>query len=117
MDNLVTKKEFHQEIKRLDGSIETLANQVGKNTLEIGTLHGKVDGLRSEMHDKFNDVDNRFNEMHDKFNTVLTAINGLSSQIMDFKTEKSAGEHTFRRHEKQLDDHEIRIEKLERKAS
>jgi len=54
--------------------------------------------------------------MNGKFDVVLTAIDGLSGQINDVKTEKAAGEHTFKRHENKLNNHETRIEKLERKV-
>ena len=72
-----------------------LANQVGENTLEIQKLRG---------------------EMNDKFNMVLTAIDGLSGQISDSRTEKAAGEHTLSGHEKNLDEHGERIMQLEQKA-
>ena len=81
INKLVTKKEFQSEIRRVDGSLEMLANQVGENTLEIQKLRG---------------------EMNDKFNMVLTAIDGLSGQIGDSRTEKGAGEHTFFRHEQRF---------------
>ena len=158
LSKLVTRDEFGREIKCLDGSIEALTNQVGENTVEIGTLsgnvkelrgnvaglqgdvkelqrdvtglHGDVKELRGEMKELRievtgiridgaelrGEVTDLRTEMHDKFNMVLTAIDGLSSQIVDMKTGNYAGEHIFKRHGKQLDDHETRIEKLERKA-
>ena len=106
LDRLISKKEFRSEIKRLDGSIEILANQVAKNTDGIKDLHVELAGLRREMNDRFSDMGN-------KFDIVLTAIDGLASQIRDMRTGKSAGEHTFLRHETRLDDHETRIRKLE----
>ena len=109
IDTRVSKEDFQREIKQLDGSIEILANQVGKKTLEFKALRGEMTGLRGEMND-------RFGEMNEKFNTVINAIDGLSGQISDRHTEKAAGEHTFRRHENRLDEHENRIEELERKA-
>ena len=81
INKLVTKKEFQSEIRRVDGSLEMLANEVGENTLEIQKLCG---------------------EMNDKFNMVLTAIDGLSGQMGDSRTEKAAGEHKFRRHEQRF---------------
>ena len=68
LDKLVSKEEFHSEIKRVDGSIEVLANQVGKNTLESQKLSGKVTGLRGEMNERFGEMDVRFSEMDDKYN-------------------------------------------------
>ncbi len=109
VDKLVTKEEFRSEIKRLDGSIEILANQVARNTDGIKYLRTEVAELRSEMNGRFSNMDN-------KFDIVLTAIDGLASQIRDMRTEKAAGEHTFRRHETRLDDHETRISKLEGRA-
>ncbi len=116
LDKLVSKAEFLREIGRVDGSIELTANQVGKNTLEIQKLRGEMNGKFAEMSVRFSDIDDRFAEMNDKFNMVLTAIDGLSGQISDSSTEKAAGEHTFRRHDRKLDDHEKRITQLEKKA-
>ncbi|MFQ5637395.1 MAG: hypothetical protein ACE5IR_05320 [bacterium] len=122
IDKLVTKTEFRSEIKRLDGSIELLANQVGKNTLEIqklrgemNGLHSEMNGLRGEMAELRSEVDELRTDMNNKFNTVLSAIDGLAGQIRDMHTEKAAGEHTFRRHENRLDEHDLRIKKIEEK--
>ncbi|MFQ5637394.1 MAG: hypothetical protein ACE5IR_05315 [bacterium] len=116
IDTRVSKEDFYREIKRLDGSIEMLANQVGNNTLGIKTLGGEVSSLRGEVYSLREEMNDRFGDMNDKFNTVLSALDGLAGQISDMHTEKAAGEHTFRRHEKKLDNHETRISALEQKA-
>lgn len=108
IESRVSKKEFRSEMKRVDSSIEMLVTQVSKNTLEIKTLRG-------DMNDRFLEIDNRFAEMNSKFHMVLTAIDGLSGQIKDMSTEKAAGEHTFRRHENRLNNHETHLEKLDHK--
>ena len=110
IETRVSKEDFYREIKRLDGSIEMLANQVGDNTLGIKSLGGKVSGLRDEVYTLREEMNDRFGEMNGKFDTVLSAIDGLAGQISDMHTEKAAGEHTFRRHENRLYEHENRIE-------
>ena len=99
IDMRVSKKDFRSEKKRVDGSIDLLANQV---TQEIGKL-------RVEMNQGFDQMDA-------KFTMVFTAIDGLSGPVRDLITEKAAGEHTLSELEKNLDEHGERIMQLEQKA-
>ncbi len=52
-----------------------------------------------------------------KFDIVLNAIDGVAKELSDMRTEKAAVDHSLTRHEERLDDHEVRIERLEMKRA
>lgn len=52
-------------------------------------------------------------EMNEKFNQVLTAVDSLAKSVKDFQTEMAANQGTHDRMSDNINDHEIRIKKLE----
>lgn len=52
-------------------------------------------------------------EMNEKFNQVLTAVDSLAKSVKDFQTEMAANQGAHDRMSDNINDHEIRIKKLE----
>jgi ribosomal protein L29 len=95
---LATKEELEVVRKRLD----EVASQVALNTTDIREL--KQDLARVES------------TINAKLDVVLQTIDGLAGKIDRQQTENAAILHSLSRHDRQLDDHEHRIEKLEVRA-
>jgi hypothetical protein len=51
-----------------------------------------------------------------KYNSLMNAIDGLAKNFDDYRIEKIAADAEFRRQQKQIDDHEKRITRIEKKA-
>jgi len=105
---LVTKAEFNREIAKLATKeeleivrkkLEDVASQVALHTTDIRELKQNLARVESTM--------------NTKFDVVLQAIDGLAGKIDSHMTEHAAVQHGLSRHDRQLDDHERRIEKLE----
>jgi len=92
---LATKEEFDVVRKKLD----EVADQVVLNTTDIRELKQNLARVESTM--------------NTKFDVVLQAIDGLAGKIDSHQTEQAAVLHSLSHHDRQLDDHERRIEKLE----
>lgn len=52
-------------------------------------------------------------EMNEKFNQVLTAVDGLAKSVKDFQVEMAANQGAHDRMSDNINDHEIRLKKLE----
>jgi len=105
---LVTKAEFKREIAKLATKeeleivrkkLDDVASQVALNTTDIRELKQNLARVESTM--------------NAKLDVVLQAIDGLAGKIDRPQTEQAAVLHSLSRHDRQLDDHERRIEKLE----
>ncbi|MDD2807867.1 MAG: hypothetical protein PHW95_05120, partial [Patescibacteria group bacterium] len=55
--------------------------------------------------------------MDQKFDTVLTAIDGVVKEIRDLKTEKTSNQAAHDRIDETVNDHAVRIAKLESSAA
>ena len=118
---LVTKAEFKREIAKLATKQELqreIAKLATKEELEI--VRKKLDDVASQL--ALNTTDIRElkqnlakveSTMNTKFDVVLQAIDGLAGKVDSYRTEQAAALHGLSRHDRQLDDHERRIEKLE----
>ncbi|MBC8183457.1 hypothetical protein H8E88_20385 [candidate division KSB1 bacterium] len=99
LKNLATKDELKKlatkdELKKLEKRMDNVSSAVSQIQYQLTFFETKEESDR-------------------KFNILLTAIDGLTQKVTDFQTEKAAGEHTFQRHERKLENHEERIEQLE----
>ena len=52
-------------------------------------------------------------EMNEKFDQVLTAVDNLAKSVKDFQTELAANQGAHDRMSETLDNHEVRLKKLE----
>ena len=134
---LVTKEEIkklatREEIKKL-ATREEIKKLATKEEIKKLATRDELKKLKSLTEEKFNKVDKRLDKLSSavsqiqyqmtlfetkeesdrKFNILLTAIDGLTQKVTDYQTEKAAGEYTFQRHERKLENHEKRIEQLE----
>ncbi|MBD3288846.1 hypothetical protein GF337_08600 [candidate division KSB1 bacterium] len=109
----LTKYATKEELKELETrlidqlaskeSVSIIATQVLKNSDNITALHKLVDELSDSL-------DN-------KFEAMMTLLDAIARDLKDGKTEKAAIDHSLNRHEQRIDDHEMRIDKLERKSA
>jgi hypothetical protein len=119
------KGEMTELKNELQGEMTELKNELKGEMTELkNEFKGEMKEMREEIGDKFiafsmkmeqNNLELK-KEMNEKFDTVITTLDGLAGLISDNRVEKAAAESTFRRHEAKLDEHESRIEDLERKA-
>ncbi len=87
LKKLATKDELHQVENKL-------IKEIIKIKTEIATLETKADAEK-------------------RFNLIMQAIDGLAAKIDSYNTEKAAVDHSLKRHDTQIEDHEHRITKLE----
>ncbi len=105
---LLAKLATKEEIKKL-ATKEELKKLATKK--EIGILANEVASLSTRL----TSVEVRLSNVEENTQLILQAVDGIAGKFDDYQTEKAATEHTFRRHEKRLDEHDTRIEVLERK--
>lgn len=109
LSKYATKEELKElETRLIDQlaskeSVSIIAAQVLKNSDNITALHKRVDELSDSL-------DN-------KFEAMMTLLDAIARDLKDGKTEKAAIDHSLNRHEQQIDNHEMRIDKLERKST
>jgi len=99
----VAKLATKEELEKVKQNLEIVANQVAINTLDIKEIKVELVHLKGDMGAKF--------EM------VLEAIDGVMAELKDQKVERAATDHSLRRHETKLDNHETRIHALENKSA
>ncbi len=97
--NLVTKEEHKKDIDTVNKKLDNLTNKVAQNSADIIELKQQMAGVP------------------EKINQILKIVDGLMKFITDGQVEKVAQEATFRRHEKILSDHEVRLGQLEKKCA
>ena len=112
MAQLVTKEEFKKELDKLLTK-EEFREQLKKEYSRYATkdeLRFEINELRKEMREA--------NERHDqRYNKILEILDGIAKQISNSRVEKAAVEATLQRHERKLEDHQVRIERLESKRT
>lgn len=102
LDNLKTdiaKLDIKEELNKVKKTLEIVAAQVTKNSLDIMDLKKET------------------GEVHKKLDVILQSVDGLARLITNGQVEKAASEATFQRHEQWLEDHENRIGRIERKSA
>jgi chromosome segregation ATPase len=117
LEERLTKKLATRE------AVDVLANQVLKNTdaiddikTELQTINLRIDRMQVRI-EKMDDKIDRLDEKLDyKFNIVLNAVDNVLKEITNNRTEKAAYGHALTRHEGRLENHEKRINILEREA-
>ncbi|OGC01997.1 hypothetical protein A2V82_12650 [candidate division KSB1 bacterium RBG_16_48_16] len=104
LSKLASKEEIKklatkEEIKKLatQESLDNLAAIVFQQQHQMSLLETKEDANK-------------------KFDLVMSAIDGLAKNIENHYIELKSGDSTFRRHERQLENHEDRIKVLEGNA-
>ncbi len=109
---LATKEELKQEVAKLSTreSLEIVATEVVKHSAEIAEIKIELKHINLRIEQMRGHFDN-------KFDIVLNAIDGVAKELSDMRTEKAAVDHSLTRHEERLDDHEVRIERLEMKRA
>jgi len=112
LSQYITKEEFARELAKLatKENVEVVARQVLKNTNDIAAL-------KTEMRMGFNRVDDRLDSLETKFDIMMSAIDGIAKEFQNGRTEQAAIDHALSRHDNQIDDHEMRIKKLERRIA
>ena len=106
MDKLATKDEIQKlatkdEIKKL-ATKEELYEVENKLIGEIVWLKTEISKLETKA------------EAERKFNLIMQAIDNLTAKIDAYQAEKAAIDHALGRHETLIEDHESRIQKLEK---
>jgi len=109
--DLVTKADLKQFKNEISEELETKLGAKFETEFET-----KFFGLKIQMEQNSFDIKELKNDMNEKFDTVITTLDGLAGLITDGRVEKAATESALHRHEAKLDDHEIRIGNLEKKA-
>lgn len=117
LEKLVDKKTHKQELESFKQDL--LDKLVDKDThkKDLAKLATK-DELRWESSEIRKDLSDFKEQTNEKLDTLLSAIDGLAKLITNgqVEVEKAASEATFQRHERWLEDHNIRIEHLEEKT-
>ena len=92
--NAVLKAEFGKFEERLDKKLDTLLSDQANVILEAvgGTMEKKLD---------------------EKFDPVITKLDGIMKGVEALQQENTVGAQQLRRHEDQLQDHAVRLKKLE----
>lgn len=116
LEKLVDKETHKKDLESLRN--ELLDKLVDKEThkKDIEPLATK-DMLRWESYEIRKEVSDLRDEVKEKFDIVLSAIDGIAKQFTDYQIEKAASEGTFQRHERWLENHDERIEQLERTSA
>lgn len=110
----ITKKELEATEQELLGRLaskDDLKQFATKKDFEI--IASQVVNLTHRM----TTVENQLSVVQDTTNLILETVDGIAKKFDDAQTEKAATNHTFRRHENPLENHEERIETLEKGAS
>jgi hypothetical protein len=97
--NLVTKKEHKKDNEKIYKQLDHITTQVARNSADIIEIKQKLAGLP------------------EKIDQILKIVDGLMKIKTDEQIEKVAQEATFRRHEKIISDHEVRLGQLEKKCA
>ena len=126
LDELATKasKEDVETIKQ--DLLDQLATKASKDDLknfatkdDLKNLATKDDlknyATKADLKIEIGEVEKRLSRTESKVDRILEIVDGIAGQFDDYKKEKAAAEHTFTRHERRLDNHEIRIKTLEEK--
>jgi hypothetical protein len=92
--NAVLKAEFGKFEERLDKKLNTLLTDQASVILEA---------VGETMEKKLNE----------KFDPVITKLDGIMKGVETLQQENTVGAQQLRRHEDQLQDHALRIKKLE----
>ena len=116
LEKLVDKETHKQDLENLKKELLDKLVDKEKHKKDVATLATK-DMLRWESYEIRKDVSDLKEEMNQKFNKLLSAIDGIAKQFTNGQIEKTASEATFQRHERWLEDHDNRIEHLERKTA
>ena len=90
----VLKAEFGKFEERLDKKLDRLLSEQANVILEA---------VGETMEKKLND----------KFDPVITRLDGIMKGVETLQQENTVGAQQLRRHEDQLQDHAVRIKKLE----
>lgn len=108
---LATKEELNQATAKLATreAVDVLANQVLKNTNDIDEIKKEIKAINY----KIDRLDEKFDS---KFNLVLNAVDNVLKEITNNRTERAAYEHALKRHDMLFENHEKRIQKLERRV-
>ncbi|MCI0496052.1 DUF1664 domain-containing protein, partial [candidate division KSB1 bacterium] len=115
---LATKEELRQATSKLATreAVEVLANQVLKNTIDIDEIKTELKSINHKVYLMQDKIDRLDEKLDYKFNMVLNAVDNVLKEITNNRTEKAAYGHTLTRHEGRLENHEKRINILEREA-
>ena len=92
--NAVLKAEFGKFEERLDKKLDRLLSEQANVILEA---------VGETMEKKLNE----------KFDPVITKLDGIMKGVETLQQENTVGAQQLRRHEDQLQDHAVRIKKLE----
>jgi hypothetical protein len=92
--NAVLKAEFGKFEERLDKKLDRLLSEQANVMLEA---------VGETMEKKLND----------KFDPVITRLDGIMKGVEALQQENTVGAQQLRRHEDQLQDHAVRLKKLE----
>jgi len=115
-----TKNELETALKTTKNELKT-ALKTTKNELEtaLKTTKKDLEGRIDVVDWKIGQVENKLSDFKDetgqKLDTIITAVDGLARLITDGQTEKAAMNSALYRHEDMLENHEIRIDILEKK--
>lgn len=115
IDRLVTKEEFRKELAKLvtKEEFKEFKKELKKELSKFATK----DELRFEIGELRKDM-KAMDDKHDqRYNRILEFMGGIAGEISNNRIEKAASEATFQRHERKLEDLELRIEQLESKAA
>ena len=112
LDSLASKKELKEETAKLStkASLEVVASEVLRHSGEIAEIKFELKNINVRIDQMQDHFDN-------KFDIVLRAIDNVASELSNSRSEKAAIDHALIRHDDKLDDHEIRIERLELKRA
>lgn len=115
---LATKEELKAETAKLSTkeSVEVVAREVLKHSRDIEGLRtdiaevkGDVKILKWEM----GQLSEKMDTLQENFHIVLNAVDNMSAKFDIFITEKVAIDHALSRQDIKIDNHEVRIQRLE----
>jgi len=110
----ITKKELEMTKQELLGRLaskEDLKQLATKKDFEI--IASQVSNLTHRM----TSVENQLSVVQDTSNLILETVADIAKKFYDAQTEKAATNHTLRRHENRLEDHEKGIKTIEKEVS
>lgn len=109
-------------LKRIKNNIKPLTKKDFKKTIgdalesQSKTILKAVDFKFRGVDEKFNDIDKRLYQMDGKIDKVLDGQDRFVKQLTDLEQESKISTELYKNHDKKIEGHEKRIDKLELKT-
>jgi len=117
-NQVITKKNLEKTLdKALASRGKVILNEVDQKFEKVGERFDEVDQKFEKAGERFDEVDQKFEkadeQIKEKFDKVLTGQDKICKQLSDLTQESKINTKLYKYHDKKLEKHEQRINKLE----